>query len=190
VLGTVGDLAYVNTAVLLLPHSAPPPVWNNPISGTGHLVKLTFKVIYQEAFPWIATSPLDLYETIFADRNGAEVPGVEPHDGQVTINGFIIGRMIDLYDQYPAPYGGQGPFMPSDMFWPQKEVELNTNVTYNLWPVQQKLVGFEVRDPAGNVVAILTATTDEFGVAHILQNTLAMRQPRRSLRRLDGHGYG
>jgi len=167
VFGPIGDLTYLHTAVLLLPHSSPPPVWNNPISGTGHLVKITFEVIYQEAFPWKDTSPLDLYDDMFANVLGVEVDTpILPKDGQVLVNGYILGRNIDLYDQYPEPFGGQGLNMPSDMFWPQKQVELYAAVTYNLWPVQQKLVGFEVRDPAGNVVAILTATSDADGIAH------------------------
>jgi len=56
--------------------------------------------------------------------------------------------------------------MPSDMFWPQKQVELYANVTYNYWPVQQKDVAFEVRGPNGTLWDILVARTDEFGVAH------------------------
>lgn len=167
IFGTIGPYEYLHTAVLLLPSSSPPPVWANVISGNGHLVKITFQVIYQEAFPWKDTTPLTLYDVMFADDLGSQIPSpVLPQNGQVTVNGFVVGRQIDLYDQYPAPYGGQGPMQPSDMFWPQKQVELYAAVTYNLWPVQQKLVGFEVRDPAGNVVAILTATTDANGIAH------------------------
>jgi hypothetical protein len=167
VFGTVGDLTYLNTAVILLPHSSPPPEWNNPISGTGHLVKITFEVIYQQAFPWKDISPLNLFDVVYVDKAGNEVAHPLPdQNGQVTVNGYILGRQIDLYDQYPSPFGGQGPNMPSDMFWPQKQVELYAAVSYNLWPVQQKLVGFEVRDPHGNVVAILTATTDADGIAH------------------------
>jgi hypothetical protein len=56
--------------------------------------------------------------------------------------------------------------MPSDMFWPQKQVELYANVTYNYWPVQQKDVAFEVRDPQGNLVYVGVARTDADGVAH------------------------
>jgi len=166
--GVRGDgLDYLYTAVVLLPQISPPATWTNPISGTGHLLKFTFEVIHQEAFPWVATSPMDVYDDKFANILAEDVPHFkDPVDGLVTINGFVVGRNIDLYDQYPAPFGGQGPNMPSDMFWPQKQVELYAAVTYNLWPVQQKLVGFEVRDPHGNVVAILTATTDANGIAH------------------------
>jgi len=164
--GTRPDgLAYINTAVVLLPHDYPPSTWYNPISGNGPLVKITFEVIYQEAFPWEDESPLDLYEIKFSDNEAAPVPSEPEGDGQVIIKGFVIGRQVDVYTQYPSPYGGQGPNMPSDMFWPQKEVWLYANVTYNLWPVQNKVVAFEIRNACGELITILTAISDEDGVA-------------------------
>jgi len=54
---------------------------------------------------------------------------------------------------------------PSDMFWPQKEVILCANVTFNCWPVQQKLVTFTVWDNQDNMWTTLQAVTDEDGVA-------------------------
>jgi hypothetical protein len=69
----------IYTAVVLLPHSSPPSVWDFPISGSGHLVKLTFEVIHQEAFPWYDESPLDLYDAKYADINA--------NPGDVAISG-------------------------------------------------------------------------------------------------------
>ena len=160
-------LAYIHLAVLLLPHSYPPPTWNNPISEDGSLVQVKFEVIYQEAMPWMGQTPLDLYDTKFADISASPVPYNPPVDGLVKIEGYVIGRAIDLYTQYPAPYGGQGFNKPSDMFTPQQQVELYALVTYNLWPVQQKDVAFEVHDPQGNLVTILCGRTDENGIAHV-----------------------
>jgi len=161
----------IHTAVILLPHSSPPSVWNNPIytavPGSGHLVKLTFELIHQEAYPWYDESPLDLHDAQYVDVIGNPVPSTHDNvDGLVKINGFVVGRQIDLYTQYPGPYGGQGPHLPSDMFWPQKQVELWANVTYNLWPEQNKIVAFEIHNPAGEIVDIITAISDENGVAH------------------------
>jgi hypothetical protein len=131
----------IHTAVVLLPHSSPPSHWDFPIDGTGHLVKLTFEVIYQEAFPWYDESPLDLYDAKYSDILANPVPGLDNADGLVRVFGFVVGRQIDLYTcNYPSPYGGQGPGMPSDMFWPQKEVYLCANVSYNLWPEQTRLL--------------------------------------------------
>jgi hypothetical protein len=75
------------------------------------------------------------------------------------------GAWIDVYTQYPPPYGGQGPHNPSDMFWPQKEVLLCANVTYNFWPEQQKDVAFEIKDPHMNVWGVWYGRTNEDGVA-------------------------
>jgi len=77
----------------------------------------------------------------------------------------VLGAAIDVYTQYPYPYGGQDPNMPSDMFWPQKEVILFAEVTYNLWPEQEKDVAFEVIDPHGDTYTVLCARTDADGIA-------------------------
>jgi hypothetical protein len=154
----------LHTAIVLLPHSSPPSHWDFPIDGTGHLVKLTFEVIYQEAFPWYDESPLDLYDAKYSDVLANPVNGLDNVDGLVRVFGFVVGRQIDLYTcNYPSPYGGQGPGMPSDMFWPQKEVYLCANVSYNLWPEQNKIVAFEVHNPLGEIVDIITGITDENG---------------------------
>lgn len=160
-------LAYINLAVLLLPHRYPPATWDRPISKDGPLVQLKFEVIRQEAMPWVGTSPLDLYDTKFADIAAEPVPYEPPVDGLVKIEGYVIGRAIDLFTQYPAPYGGQGFNKPSDMFTPQQQVELFALVTYNLWPVQQKDVAFQIFDPQGNLVTIICGRTNASGIAHV-----------------------
>jgi hypothetical protein len=82
-----------------------------------------------------------------------------------------LGLAIDVYTQYPrdpktgSPYGGQGPNAVSDMFGPQQQVELYALVTYNEYPVQQKLVGFQIEHNGYHIYR--EATTDEYGVAHI-----------------------
>jgi hypothetical protein len=99
-------------------------------------------------------------------QNIVDIPYDPPVNGTFLLTTNWPGRMIDIYTQYPTPYGGQGLNMPSDMFWPQKQVELYANVTYNYWPVQEKDVAFEVRDPHGLLVTIQVARTDADGVAH------------------------
>jgi hypothetical protein len=104
----------------------------------------------------------------FIDKDGFYIPTntAEIVNGTYTMLGsYAVGRVIDVYTQYPAPYGGQGLNMPSDMFWPQKEVILCANVTYNCWPVQQKLVTFVVWDPQNNIWTVLEGVTNEDGVA-------------------------
>jgi hypothetical protein len=78
-----------------------------------------------------------------------------------------LGAAIDVYTQYPAPYGGQGPNQPSDMFWLQKEVILYASVTYNLWPEQNKDVAFEIKDNHMTVWGIFYARTGTDGIAWV-----------------------
>jgi len=151
--------------------------WPN---GTGVVTKITFKAIKQ-VYPYTYFCPLEFVKLspYLIDRNGKEVPVNETmmQDGFYRIKTTPLpGRIIDLYTQYPRPYGGQGPHQPSDMFWPQKQVELYANVTYNFWPVQQKIVSYEVegpfwengsKKPAYQIWAKLTDITNSTGVARV-----------------------
>jgi hypothetical protein len=85
-------------------------------------------------------------------------------NGLYTSYYLALGRAIDLWTcSYPDGFNGAGPSAPADMFWPQKGIYLCANVTYNLWPVQQKDVAFEVRDPLGNLWGIFYGRTDANG---------------------------
>jgi len=75
------------------------------------------------------------------------------------------GRDIDVYTQYPAPHGGQGENMPSNPFRPKTMVFLYANVTYNSWPVAQKIVSFEIEHGEWNF--ILTGTTNSSGMVGV-----------------------
>lgn len=92
-----------------------------------------------------------------------------------------LGRAIDLYTQdwryagcNPAStiYTGEG--MPNgtqvDSFAPQDEVILYAKLTYNLEPIANKEVAFEVHGPTNpyhNVSVYRQAFTDECGIANI-----------------------
>jgi len=92
----------------------------------------------------------------------------EVEDAMYTSCYKVLGRQIDLYlCAYPDGHNGRGPNRPGDMFWPQKEVCLCAEVTYNLWPEQQKDVAFEVIDPYGAVYTLLCTRTDSTGLAMI-----------------------
>jgi hypothetical protein len=142
--------------------------------GDGVVAIITFSCLVEQSFGEAdITSELKIIEEDHVGidnpegaQNIVDVLYNDPVNGTFTLTTNWPGRMIDLYDQYPAPFGGQGLQMPSDMFWPQKQVELYANVTYNYWPVQQKDVAFEVRDPHGTLVTIQVARTDANGVAH------------------------
>jgi hypothetical protein len=74
-----------------------------------------------------------------------------------------LGAALDIYTQR----NGIGPDIPSDAFGPQEEVCIYGLVTYNLEPVVNKLVGFEVKDPFGEVRLTRTASTNEDGLAMV-----------------------
>jgi len=83
-----------------------------------------------------------------------------------TLTFLVAGAMIDLYTQ-KEPYSGRGPNQPSDAFAPQEEVALYAYVTYNLDPVQNKLVAFEVRDPTDASVVYRSENTNASGIAEV-----------------------
>ena len=73
------------------------------------------------------------------------------------------GLAIDLYNQR----GGHGPNEPSGDFAPEEIVELTALLTYSGEPLEYKLVGFEVRNPIGEVVLDRSNVTDANGLAKI-----------------------
>jgi len=152
--------------------------WNAPFpEGEGVVAIITFR--FTEAIreiDWqtheILINPVWIIEQNWvgldspATQNIVDVPYDDPVvDVKIRYITGVPGRFIDVYTQYPAPFGGQGLNKPSDMFWPQKEVCLTADVKYNYWPVQQKDVAFEIRDPSGHIWAILVARSDEDGQA-------------------------
>jgi hypothetical protein len=106
---------------------------------------------------------------MFLSGNDEWIPANPPVDGDYTIYGWVLGLMIDVYTQYPKPYGGQDLNQTSDMFFPQGTVVLHANLTYNGDPVQNKPVTFQVwNNDTGYVNFTKTAVTDENGVATIM----------------------
>jgi len=185
----VGDMVYPNGSGM----------WNPPAaSGTGVVAIITFKVISQPIATSIGepptTAPLEIIEQLaiglenYDTQNIVAVPLAGPQNGTYTIYPMLPGRDIDVYGgavnsgygpigngtylAFPAPYGGQGPNEPMDLVEEQSQVYFNANVTYNLYPVQNKLVGFQINYPDGSLYANLFASSDENGVA-----TITFRMP-------------
>ena len=168
--------------------------WHAPMAkGTGVLATITFRVIYQSFGEPDLSGPLNIVQQLsigldnLQDQNIVEVPMLPPVNGMYTITTNLPGRAIDVYGgavnsgygpltgyylQFPAPYGGQGPQAPMDLVEDQSYVWLHANVTYNYWPVQHKMVGFQINYPDGSLYANLFAYTDENGVA-----TVGFRMP-------------
>jgi hypothetical protein len=160
-------------------------VWHAPMAkGTDVIAIITFEVIYQSFGDPDQSGPLHIVEQLaigldnLVDQNIVEVPMLPPVDGMYTITTNLPGRNIDLFGgavnsgygaekchPFPAPYGGQGPNAPMDLVEEQSWVCLHANVTYNYWPVQHKLVGFQINYADGSLYANLFAFTGEFGEA-------------------------
>jgi hypothetical protein len=159
-------------------------MWNLPFpEGEGVVAIITFKVVYQSFGEPDRTGPLNIIEQMglgldnLEDQNIVDVTFDYPRNGVYTITTNWPGRVIDLYGgalnkgygsiPFPEPYGGQGPNNPMDKVFDQAEVGFFASVTYNYWPVQHKMVAFEVQDPKGNVWLKATAVTNEDGLAYI-----------------------
>jgi len=177
---TVGTNGKLTVGILIYPNlTASPPTYeglpNGFPSGEGLLCTLHFNLTYQGEFPWWEEVPVTvepLFGNCFIDSDGDWIP-FDPQalkSTSVIIYGYVLGRQIDVYTEYYviAPeLGGVGRNNPSDAFAPQDEVTLYAKVTYNLDPVQNKTVAFEVKRPDGTPVAVLQAVTDEEGIATV-----------------------
>lgn len=156
------ELDYVYVFVVL---NGPYPPTEYP-HGSGVFATITFQGIYAEEFPWIGESDLMLDEVEFVDDTPAYVEPAASVDGLYRIEGFILGRQLDLYTcNYPEGYNGIGPNKPADAFAPQDWVCLCAYLTYNLDPVQNKIVSFEVHSPYDDHIVYLTGITNETGYA-------------------------
>jgi PKD repeat protein len=116
--------------------------------------------VHQFADPGMYTVYLEVYAL-----------GASPETDSVTHDVTVIpppmGANIDLTAPTQAPYDGEGPNVACDAFAPQQLVILQAKVTYNLEPVEGKLVGFEVTDANGDCVTYRTGVTDSTGVATV-----------------------
>ncbi|MEM1563875.1 MAG: hypothetical protein QW161_04305, partial [Candidatus Bathyarchaeia archaeon] len=76
-------------------------------------------------------------------------------------------RKIDVFTN-KAPFDGKGINKSSDSFQPQELVELYALVTYNEWPVANKLVAFQIDNPKNafwNITIVGARATNDDGIA-------------------------
>jgi hypothetical protein len=165
---------YSMFGAILLPDNPPNEPYHPPFVNVGpggaRLMTVYFEAIYdtispKEDWTWIEFIDFKPDEDTYAlNKYIMYVPSLT-EDCHYRAPQRVLGLAIDLYTQYPYPYGGQGKHQPSDMFGPQELVDLFALVTYNEYPVQQKLVGFHIKH--GDYEIYRVATTDSNGVAHI-----------------------
>lgn len=159
------EFDYVYVMVLFWPINATNPfAWPE---GSGIVATITFQGIYAQEFPWVGTCDLDLWDIKLSDERAMPIPQNPEVDGKYTIKGYVLGRQIDVFTQYPDGFNGKGPHEPSDAFAPQDLVCLTAYVTYNLDPVQNKLVSFEIHSPNDDHIIYLSAITNSTGYAKV-----------------------
>jgi hypothetical protein len=133
--------------------------WNFD-DGTGWFNGSYEVFVHQFADPGTYTVYLEVY-----------APGASPDTDSVTHDVTVIpppmGAYIELTAPTQVPFDGTGPNVECDAFAPQQLVILQAKVTYNLEPVEGKLVGFEVTDDNGDCVTYRTAVTDANGIATV-----------------------
>jgi PKD repeat protein len=97
-------------------------------------------------------------------------PGAVPENDTEGHSVMVIppptGAYIDLTCNR-TPFDGTGIDVANDAWAPQELMVLYAKVTYNLEPVEAKLVGFEVRDSDGDCVLYRVQATSASGIAQI-----------------------
>jgi hypothetical protein len=166
------DYNYSVIGVILLPDSATNYTYHSPFPhGGGKLATLYFKAIYATYVPKEDWTYIEfINEDVFSlNKYGNDVGYnlTEPCHYRAPM--ISLGLSIDVYTQYDNPFGGQGPNQVSDSFGPQQQVELYARVLYNEYPVQQKLVGFEVVHFGAHqgFIVYREGTTNADGIAHV-----------------------
>jgi len=155
---------YYAVGIIIMPNSS--GEWEAPFpEGEGKLITLHFTAILETVPPVEAYTDLTLFNIILLDKNLMEIPYRDPINGRYKAPVKPIGLIIDLYTQYPKPFGGQGPNNPSDCFGPTDLVQLNASVTYNGYPVQSVLVAYEIRH--NDYQFTLTGETNSEGIATV-----------------------
>ncbi|MEM2779873.1 MAG: cohesin domain-containing protein [Candidatus Bathyarchaeia archaeon] len=168
---TIVENNYIIMGDIILPNAT--GYWDQTEfpNGNGVLFTVKFRAIYQEEFPWEGSCVLDISKLdgrgYGVDVDNKYIEFDPEKDGFYLIRGYTLGRQIDVFTEHPAPYGGQGPNEPSDMFGPQEEVTLYALVQYNLDPVQYKLVYFYIVSPTGKYVFERSAFSNETGIATV-----------------------
>jgi hypothetical protein len=172
------DHGLIGIIILPLPNGT----WPFFPEGAGTLAAITFTVLpgVQEQLaavqPYQTTVNLgDGSDVLLVNANAKPIPTDEQKtatEGVCTVTIKVAfapptpDRVVDLFTQYNAPFGGQGANVPSDAFAPQGQVQLFARVTYRNDTVPGKPVAYQVIGPNGLAYDFAaTEFTDSNGVA-------------------------
>lgn len=141
--------------IIILP--LPDGTWPFFPEGTGVLAAVEFTAIQQlDDVDLITTVNVD--DVLLVNADAKAVPlNLQKTEAEGTCTVTIkkafapppAERMVDLYTQYDAPYGGQGANAPSDAFAPQGQVKLYAKVTYRGDAIPGKPVAYQIIGPNG-----------------------------------------
>jgi hypothetical protein len=137
------------------------------MDGSGTLAQITFDVTSAPRSPQQASCMMSLYDTLLYDDSMRTIT----HDsvggiyfyGSMQPDPPVDGLLLDVYTQK----GGKGQGTPGGTFQLLEIVQLDSTLTYNGYPVQSKLVGFEALNPENQTIFLLVAVTDSEGTATI-----------------------
>jgi hypothetical protein len=135
------------------------------ISGNGTLASVVFEVTGDSGYSMYSAITLEQILILNSALNpvGCESIGAVYFWKSIQPDPPSGGRMIDVCTQR----AGVGLNEPGGEFAAGEGVILDALVTYNGFPVQHDPVAFQVLDPANHTLAILTAFSDNNGIAEV-----------------------
>jgi hypothetical protein len=137
------------------------------MDGSGTLAQITFNVTFAPRPPEQACCVLSLYDTLLYDDSMRTIThdsvGALYFYGSVQPDPQVDGLILDVYTQK----GGKGQGTPGGTFKLLEIVQLNSTLTHDGYPVQSKLIAFQVLNPKNETIVILVAATDSEGTATV-----------------------
>jgi hypothetical protein len=145
--------------------------------GTGTLAVVTFKIIYEEAYPKQASCPLNIFDIKLVSSQMAPISVGNVSQGMYySPMSKPAGAVIDIYTEsfrWPGYYttntGETGVDLnpaDADAVAPQENITLYAKLTYSQAPVQFKEVAWQINAPNGEVY-YRQSFTNESGIATI-----------------------
>jgi len=149
----------------LLPNTA--GEWEAFPEGNLTLVIVEFKTLIQDS-DTLYNGEFSLDRICLYDKQGEDIPFIPPQNATYTMLPYEQPeRFIDLYMQYPIPYGGQGFNEPADVVAPAQLVTLHADAAFCEKPLSDILVTFRIYDNNESLYATLYNTTNENGHASV-----------------------
>jgi hypothetical protein len=160
-----GSSGTINVQIVLSPSQG-------SLSGNGSLATIRFR---SNSWPESAYSLLDFTQTRLLDSNALQIAheslgGVYFWKSALP-DPLVVGTFFDMY----TPRGGLGNgFIFGGRYYAGETIDIQAKIRYNDYPVQHKLVSFEVHNPTNETVLYRSSMTAADGVAR-----LALRPPTR-----------